>query len=60
MKDIENQSKKSTKKRRLEIIRNNSVSNIKSKSTESSCIIEDISEDTFNPNAEPFKNIDYE
>ncbi|MFH6957328.1 Mu transposase C-terminal domain-containing protein [Flavobacterium aquidurense] len=58
MKAIEDQSKKSTKKRRLELIRNNKLIEVKSKDSDHT--IEEISENAFDPNSEPFKNIDYE
>lgn len=62
MKEIEEQSKKSTKHRRLEITRmeNKKSTAPKSNSINSKSIIVSTGEDQFDPNAEPFKNIDYE
>ncbi|KAF2082002.1 Mu transposase C-terminal domain-containing protein [Flavobacterium sharifuzzamanii] len=61
MKEIEENSKKDTKYRRLEITRmeNKNVLQKKSDSIDSKIIISE-EEDEFDPNAEPFKNIDYE
>lgn len=61
MKIIEEQSKKKTKHRRLEIARmeNNNATAPKSDSINPEIILS-IDEDEFDPNTEPFKNIDYE